>query len=225
MTGSHNLSSLIWGFADLLRNNVEVANYHKVILPLTLLRRFDCVLSEGVLGETAKDKIKLVVDKKGYLLEGSTADRKSFNDMAVSVTGVSFYNISNLDFNSLAASSPTNVLSNFRTYIDGFSDNVKDILENFSFTRGDSLLETLNRKGILTGITQRFSGLDLSPAALPNEDMGELYEELVRKWADSIKAAAGEFFTPRDIVHLLVDLVLSPKSGQIGHCGATFTGD
>ena len=223
MTGDHNLSSLIWGFADLLRNNIEEANYHRVILPLTLLRRFDCVLSSGEKGKTAKDKIKLVVEKQGKLLSGSTADRKSFDDMAVSVTGVSFYNIANLDFDALAASSPANVLSNFRTYIDGFSDNVKDILESFSFTGGTPYLEVLSRKGILTGITQRFANLDLSPAALPNEDMGELYEELVRKWADSIKAAAGEFFTPRDIVHLLVDLVLSPDDDRLSGAGTIRT--
>jgi type I restriction enzyme M protein len=224
MTGNHNLSSLIWGFADILYNNIEESNYHKVILPLTLLRRFDCVLSEpGKGGRTAKENTKHLKERFGHLLNGSPADRASFDGMAVSITGVSFYNLSALDFEALAASSPSSMLANFRAYIDGFSDNVKDILENFSFTGNTPYLEMLHKKGILSGITQRFAGLDLSPTALPNEDMGELYEELVRKWADTIKADAGEFFTPRDIVHLLVDLVFAPDDERLSGDGVIRT--
>lgn len=224
MTGDHNLSSLIWGFADILYNNIEESNYHKVILPLTLLRRFDCVLSEpGKGGRTAKENTKLLMERFGHLLKGSPADRESFDQMAKTITGVSFYNLSALDFESLAASNPSSMLANFRTYIDGFSDNVKDILENFSFTGNTPYLEALHKKGILSGITQRFAGLDLSPAALPNEDMGEIYEELVRKWADTIKADAGEFFTPRDIVHLLVDLVFAPDEERLSGDGVIRT--
>ena len=77
MTGDHNLSSLIWGFADILYNNIEESNYHKVILPLTLLRRFDCVLSEpGKGGRTAKENTKLLMERFGHLLKGSLADRE-----------------------------------------------------------------------------------------------------------------------------------------------------
>ena len=224
MTGNHNLSTLIWGFADILYNNIEESNYHKVILPLTLLRRFDCVLSEKQNGgKTAKENIQLLVERFGPLLKGSPAERESFNKMAISSTGLSFYNTSTLDFAALAASSPAHLLSNYRTYIAGYSENVQDILKNFSFTGHTPYLEMLNEKGILGGVTNRFAALDLSPTALPNEDMGEIYEELVRKWADTIKADAGEFFTPRDIVHLLVDLVMEPDAARLGAKGAIHT--
>lgn len=224
MTGDHNLSTLIWGFADILYNNIEESNYHKVILPLTLLRRFDCVLSEKQNGgKTAKENIQLLVERFGHLLKGTPAERESFNKMAVSSTGLSFYNTSTLDFAALAASSPAHLLSNYRTYIAGYSENVQDILKNFSFTGHTPYLEMLNEKGILGGVTNRFAALDLSPTALPNEDMGEIYEELVRKWADTIKADAGEFFTPRDIVHLLVDLVMDPDAARLGAKGTIHT--
>ena len=216
MTGDHNLSSLIWGFADLLYTNIEAANYHKVILPMTLLRRFDCVLADTKVGAvSAKEVLAGLIRDHGDLRNGSPEDKRLFHEIVVGRTQLKFYNVSGLDFEALAASSPTQVLDNFRTYIDGFSDNVKDILENFTFTGTTPHLETLNKKGILVGITRKFAGLDLSPQALPNEDMGELYEALVRKWADTIKADAGEFFTPRDIVHLLVDLLFAPDEALL----------
>lgn len=216
MTGEHNLSALIWGFADLLYNNIEASNYHKVILPLTLLRRFDCVLKEPATGgRTPKEVVESLMPSFGKLRSGSSSDREQFDKIVFTATRLRFYNVSGLDFDSLAASSPSQVLANYRAYIDGFSDNVKDVLSNFSFTGNTPYLEMLHQKNILVGITQKFAGLDLSPNALPNEDMGELYEALVRKWADSIKAEAGEFFTPRDIVHLLVDLVFAPDGDRL----------
>lgn len=216
MTGDHDLSSLIWGFADLLYNNIEASSYHKVILPLTLLRRFDCVLKTPMPnGSTPNEVIEDLPPRILKLRSGRKADREQFDQIACQATRLRFYNVSGLDFDSLAASRPSQILSNFRTYIDGFSDNVKDILVNFSFTENTPYLEMLHNKNILIGITQKFAGLDLSPDALPNEDMGELYEALVRRWADSIKADAGEFFTPRDIVHLLVDLVFAPDAKRL----------
>lgn len=216
MTGEHNLSSLIWGFADLLYNNIEASNYHKVILPLTLLRRFDCVLKTPMSsGLTPQDAVAAIPAQFLTLRSGSETDRKKFDQIVFQATRLRFYNVSGLDFESLADSTPSQVLANFRTYIDGFSENVKDILANFSFTGNAPYLEMLHKKNILIGITQKFAGLDLSPSALPNEDMGELYEALVRKWADSIKADAGEFFTPRDIVHLLADLVFAPDAKRL----------
>jgi type I restriction enzyme M protein len=216
MTGDHNLSSLIWAFADLLYNNIEASNYHKVILPLTLLRRFDCVMSEPVQGGlSAKDAVKSLMPAWGHLRNGTAEERLKFDKIILAATKLRFYNVSGLDFESLAASSPSQVLTNYRTYIEGFSENVRDILSNFSFTGNTPYLEMLQNKSILIGITKKFAGLDLSPNALPNEDMGELYEALVRKWADSIKAEAGEFFTPRDIVELLVDLVFAPDADRL----------
>lgn len=224
MTGEHNLSTLIWGFADLLYNNIEAANYHKVILPMTLLRRFDCVMAEAQVGAVpAKHMLATLNEQFGELRNGTPDERVRFHDIVVSATGLKFYNVSGLTFADLAASSPTQILANFRAYIDGFSDNVKDILENFTFTGSTPYLETLNNKGILIGVTQKFAGLDLSPHALPNNDMGELYEELVRKWADSIKADAGEFFTPRDIVYLVVDLLFAPDAARLAQKGRIFS--
>lgn len=216
MTGDHNLSNLIWSIADILYNNIEAANYHKVILPMTLIRRFDCVMTDTVKnGRTAKENLAVIVDRFGGLRKGTPDERAKFEQLAFTATGLKFYNASGLDFQALANSSPQQVLANFRAYIDGFSDNVKDILENFTFTGATPYLETLQKKGILIGVTQKFAALDLSPQALPNEDMGELYEALVRKWADTIKADAGEFFTPRDIVHLLVDLLFAPDEAML----------
>lgn len=224
MTGDHNLSNLIWGFADILYNNIEAANYHKVILPMTLLRRFDCVMADATVGAVpAKEMLATLTSQFGGLRTGTMDERARFHDIVVGATGLKFYNVSGLTFADLAASSPTQVLANFRTYIDGFSDNIKDILENFTFTGSTPYLETLNKKGILVGLTQKFAGLDLSPRALPNNDMGELYEELVRKWADSIKADAGEFFTPRDIVFLVVDLLFAPDAARLAQKGRIFS--
>lgn len=224
MTGEHNLSSLIWGFADILYNNIEAANYHKVILPMTLMRRFDCVLSDTLVNGRP---VKEVLMENAVHLEafrtGTPDERERFHQIAVGIAGLKAYNISGLDFEQLAASSPTQILSNFRTYIDGFSPNIKEILENFSFTGATPYLDVLDKKGILSGITQKFASLDLSPAALPNEDMGELYEALVRKWADTIKADAGEFFTPRDIVELLVDLLFAPDADRLAGNGKIFS--
>lgn len=202
MTDAHNISAIVWGFAETLWPAVEKADYHRIILPLTLVRRFDYYLEpyrEATARVLAQFRTQLYED-------GSLNDGLMLN-LLQAETGqetVRVYNASPLTFQKLL-DDPANILVNIDAYMGGFSENIQDILSNFELK---SQLKKLHNKGKLIPLLQDFANADfLRPENLSNNAMGVLYEDLIRKWADSIKAAAGEFFTPRDIVKLLVELV------------------
>jgi type I restriction enzyme M protein len=188
-----DLISLIWSIAELLRGPYKESEYGKVVLPFTVLRRLDCVLAptkKAVL-ET-KDKAKAMKLKDPDLLLRK-ASRQSF------------YNASKYDFEKLTKD-PNHIKDNLRDYINGFSQNVRDIMERFNF---DAQIERLDDKDRLFAVLARFadSQVDLSPAVVSNEDMGRLYEELIRRFAEQSNETAGEHFTPREVIRLMVNLL------------------
>lgn len=185
-----NLSSFIWSVADLLRGDYKQSEYGKVILPFTILRRLDCVLEPtkaAVLAEKEKrEKAKL--NTEPFLLKKA---------------GVSFYNTSPLDLKKLMGDQD-HIGENLRAYIQGFSAPVRDIFERFEFYIQIGRLE---KAGLLYLVTEKFANIDLHPDAVSNSEMGSVFEELIRKFAELSNETAGEHFTPREVIRLMVNLL------------------
>jgi len=198
-TQSHSqIASFIWSICNLLRGPYKRNEYRKVILPLTVIRRFDCIL------EPSKDKV---------LAELPHLYGKSDNIIHASlirITGVPFYNKSRLDFRKLL-DDPNQITVNLQSYINDFSPNVQRIIEKFKFSEQISSLAEHN---LLFLVLQRFVSdeLDLSPQAVDNMQMGLIFEELIRVGAEQANEEAGEHFTPREVIKLMVNLLLSPES-------------
>jgi type I restriction enzyme M protein len=185
-----NLSSFIWSVADLLRGDYKQSEYGKVILPFTVLRRLDCVLEPtkaGVLAELAKRE-KGGVNPEPFLLKKS---------------GQLFYNTSPLDLQKLMGDQD-HIGENIRAYVQAFSPAVRDIFENFDF---HTQIDRLTKCGLLYLITEKFAGIDLHPSAVSNAQMGGVFEELIRRFAELSNETAGEHFTPREVIRLMVNLL------------------
>ena len=185
-----NLSSFIWSVADLLRGDYKQSEYGKVILPFTVLRRLDCVLEAAkpaVLAELAKRE-KAGLNPEPFLL------RKS---------GQLFYNISPLDLKKLM-SDQDHIGENLRAYMHAFSPAVRDIFESFDF---HTQIDRLTKSGLLYLVTEKFATIDLHPDAVSNAQMGAVFEELIRKFAELSNETAGEHFTPREVIRLMVNLL------------------
>ena len=184
------LSSFIWSVADLLRGNYRQSEYGKVILPFTVLRRLDCVLEgtkQAVLDEY-KFRSAAGVNPDPFML------RKS---------GQGFYNNSPLDLNKLLGDQD-HIKQNLFAYIQGFSPSARDIFERFDF---QSQIERLAKTNLLYLVTEKFAGIDLHPRAVNNAGMGVVFEELIRKFAEISNETAGEHFTPREVIRLMVNLL------------------
>ena len=185
-----NLSAFIWSVADLLRGDYKQSEYGRVILPLTVLRRLDCVLAptkDAVLAEYAERK-KGKVNPEPFL-------RKK--------AGLTFYNTSKLDLKKITGD-PDAVAENLRKYIQEFSPNVRDIFEHFDF---DTQIDRLRKAKLHFLVTEKFAAIDLHPKTVSNADMGLIFEELIRKFAELSNETAGEHFTPREVIRLMVDLI------------------
>ena len=184
------LASFIWSVADLLRGDYKQSDYGKVILPFTLLRRLDCVLE---------------ATKLDVLAEYET--RKALNvpldQFLIRKAQQSFYNTSPLDFQKLLAD-PANIKPNLINYIACFSDNAREIFERYEFS---SQIEKLDSGNLLYHVVQKFAGIDLHPDILSNTDMGMAFEELIRRFAELSNETAGEHFTPREVIRLMVNLL------------------
>jgi len=181
------LANFIWSVADLLRGDYKQADYGKIILPFTLLRRLECVLEPtkaDVLAEYAKRKDS--GDNLDIFLP-----RKSKQ---------AFYNVSKFSIPGLLADAP-NIRQNMLAYLADFSSEARDVFERFKFA--DQVAE-LDEKGLLFQVTQRFATIDLHPDVVPNETMGLVFEELIRKFAEASNGTAGEHFTPREVIKLIV---------------------
>jgi len=185
-----NLSSFIWSVADLLRGDYKQSDYGKVILPFTVLRRLDCVLEPtkaAVLAEkTGREKAGL--NPEPFLL------RKAEQ---------LFYNTSPLDMKRLMGDQD-HIAENLRAYMQGFSPAVRDIFESFDF---HTQIDRLAKAGLLYLVTEKFAGIDLHPDAVSNAQMGAVFEELIRKFAELSNETAGEHFTPREVIRLMVNLL------------------
>ena len=200
------IGSFLWGVADLLRDDFRRSKYQDVILPLTVLRRIDCVLAdtkEAVLERNAQIKGKL--DNPDPLL------RKT--------SGYAFYNTSLYDFEKLLQDAP-NLARNLRNYIAGFSPNMREVLEKFDF---DRTITKLDDAGILFLVMERFKNVDLHPSRIDNHNMGTIFEELIRKFNEALNENPGEHFTPRDVVHLMVGLMLAGDEERIQRPGVALT--
>lgn len=185
-----SLSSFIWSVADLLRGDYKQSDYGKVILPFTVLRRLDCVLEDtksAVLAEYS-DKQKAGLNPEPFLL------RKA---------GQSFCNISPLDMKKLIGDQD-HIGENLYSYIQAFSPAVRDVFERFDF---HTQVERLAKCGLLYQVTEKFAQIDLHPETVDNHQMGLVFEELIRKFAEISNETAGEHFTPREVIRLMVNLI------------------
>jgi len=197
-TESHSqIANFIWGICNLLRGPYKRNEYRRVILPLTVLRRFDCILAgtkPAVLKEHAmiKAKPETIIRHK---LEG--------------ITGRQFYNLSRLDFAKLL-DDPNQLAPNLNAYINAFSPNVRAIMEKFKF---DQEIAIMAEKNLLYEVVKAFTGpnIDLSYDKVDNTQMGYVFEELIRIGAEQSNEEAGEHFTPREVIRLMVNLLLSPE--------------
>ena len=200
------LSAFIWSVADLLRGDYKQSDYGKVILPFTVLRRLDCVLEStkpAVLAELA-DKEKLGVNPEPFLL------RKA---------GQSFYNTSTLDLQKLLGD-PDHIAQNLFSYVQAFSPAVRDVFERFEF---HTQVERLAKSGLLYQVAEKFTQIDLHPEVVSNMQMGLVFEELIRKFAEISNETAGEHFTPREVIRLMVNLIFIEDDAILSKPGVVRT--
>jgi len=200
------LSAFIWSVADLLRGDYKQSDYGKVILPFTVLRRLDCVLeaTKPVVLKEREAKAKLGVNPEPFLLKK---------------TGLKFFNQAELDLPKLLGD-PDNIAHNLFTYVQGFSADVRDIFDHFEF---QAQVERLAKAGLLYQVAEKFAQIDLHPEAVSNMQMGLVFEELIRKFAEISNETAGEHFTPREVIRLMVDLIFIEDSEALSVPGVVRT--
>lgn len=197
----------IWSIANLLRGPYRPPQYRRVMLPLTVLRRLDCVL-EPTKDEVLREQAKL----------------KGMPDKAVSarlnkITGYQFHNTSNYTFRKLLGD-PDNIAKNLLNYIKGFSENARKIFEFYKFEQEIEKLEDSNR---LFLILKEFTKVDFHPAKVSNVDMGYVFEELVRKFNEQANEEAGDHFTPREVIKLMVHLLYDTEDNLFNTKGLVRT--
>ena len=188
--------SFIWSVADLLRGPYRPNQYKDVMLPMTVLRRLDCVL------EPTKDK----VHSKLKSLEGGKV--KNVEPLLCRVTGVPFFNTSRYTFEKLKGD-PNNIAANLTNYIKGFSGRAREIIEHFGFEEHIAKLDKADRLFLLVS---KFCEIDLHPNRVSNIEMGYVFEELIRRFNEASNEEAGDHFTPREVIRLMVNLLFLPDS-------------
>lgn len=197
-------ANFIWSVADILRGDFKQSEYGKVILPFTVLRRFDGVL--------AASKEKILEMNKALTVSNKTPVFKR-------VTGHDYYNVSQFDFAKLIDDSNA-IDTNLRDYINGFSDDVKEILEKFEI---GTIIDRLKKANLLYLVVQKFAELDLGSDSVENLEMGYMFEELIRKFSEQSNETAGEHFTPREVIELMVELLLDPDMDEMTKDGKVKT--
>jgi type I restriction enzyme M protein len=207
------LANFIWSVADLLRGPYRPPQYERVMLPLTVLRRFDAVLAptkEAVLKrfEALKDKDPQLVDRV-------------LNQLAKDEDGqpLGFHNHSQLDFRKLKGD-PDNIGRHLADYINGFSENIRKIFERFEFEKEIEKLEEANR---LYQVVAQFAEIDLHPRHVDNITMGLVFEDLIRRFNEAANETAGDHFTPREVIRLMVNLLLAPDTEVLTQAGKIVT--
>ena len=203
---NHNHSqtaAFIWSVADLLRGDFKQSQYGRIILPFTLLRRLECVLS---------DHKEAVVEKYATIKDGSMPEEMQEKQLT-RISKRAFYNVSPMDLSKLGQS---DIKDNLSSYIQAFSKDAREIFEYFKF---EEFVGQLNDSNLLYQVVQKFKGFDLSLEAVSNHDMGFVFEELIRKFAESSNETAGEHFTPRDIVRLTTALVFMEDDAALTEDG------
>lgn len=205
------LANFIWSVADLLRGPYRPPQYERVMLPMTVLRRFDCVL--------APTKAK-VIKRFEQLKEGKVKNTDPIlNKVAGGGADMGFHNHSALDFPKLKGD-PDNIGRHLTDYIAGFSENVRKIFERFEFEKEIEKLEEANR---LYAVVSKFAEIDLHPIYVDNITMGLVFEDLIRRFNEAANETAGDHFTPREVIRLMVNLLLEPDEHILTTSGVIAT--
>jgi type I restriction enzyme M protein len=199
--------SFVWAVADLLRGSFKAYEYGKVILPFTVLRRLDQVLA------STRDAVWAADDKY------AKSPERVRERMLLKASGHNFYNTSKLDFAKLLTD-PAHVAKNLGAYISGFSQNARDIVEKFAL---DPLIDKLDGADLLYLVLQKFNQIDLHPDAVSNLEMGYVFEELIRRFAEQSNETAGEHFTPREVIRLMVNLLFVEDDDALRRKGVVRT--
>jgi len=190
--------NFLWKVADLIRDTFKRGKYQDVILPLVVLRRIDAVL------EPTKEKVVArYAELHGRL--------KNLDPQLRRASGYAFYNTSSYTFQRLLQD-PPNLAHNLRAYINGFSKNMREVLERFDF---HNTINKLDEAGLLYLVMQRFAEADLHPDSVSNHQMGYLFEELVRRFNEALNENPGEHYTPREVIRLMVNLLLSQDQDML----------
>lgn len=203
-TDIQNLGSFVWSIAEILRGDFKQSEYGKVILPFVVLRRLDCIL------EASKDA---VLEAEKSLPDGVDEPTRDMILFGAVGDNVKVYNLSRFTFTKLKGQDPGQLHQNLVDYITKFSPNVRDIfLDKFLFT---DQLKRLKDGGILWNVFERFSEIDLHPDTISNIEMGYLFEELIRRFSEISNETAGEHFTPREVIRLIVDLLIANDDSKL----------
>ena len=198
-TKHQELANFIWSVADLLRGDYKQSEYGRVILPLTVLRRLDCVL------EPTKDA---VLARHQQLKDAGV---QNMDPVLRRAAGLSFYNTSEMSFRKLLGDQD-HVALNLRAYIGGFSAGAVDVLDKYGF---DAQISRLAEAGLLYQVVAKFADIDLHPDVVSNHQMGYVFEELIRRFSEISNETAGEHFTPREVIRLMVNLLLAPDEDDL----------
>ncbi|WP_431026409.1 type I restriction-modification system subunit M [Halomonas sp. H5] len=197
MESHSQFAAFIWSVADLLRGDFKQSQYGRIILPFTLLRRLECVLEPT--------KAEVLAAAQAYQAKPDAVREK----LLLRAVDLPFFNASPLSLGSL---SDTQTADDLLNYVQSFSQDAREVFEHFEF---EGFVQQLGASNLLYQVVQRFAAMDLSPARLSNFGMGLVFEELIRKFAESSNETAGEHFTPRDIVHLTTSLVLTGQDDKL----------
>jgi type I restriction enzyme M protein len=200
---SNNLAAYIWSLADLLRGDFKQSQYGRIILPFTLLRRLECVL------ESTKPAVLAEMDRIAGMHLPEAAQEK----MLLRAAQLSFFNTSKMDLSKLGESG---IAANLESYVQSFSMDAREIFEHFKFSE---FIGQLSDANLLFKVVQKVRTVDLSPAEISNHDMGLVFEELIRRFAEGSNETAGEHFTPRDIVRLTTSLVFMEDDDALTKSG------
>lgn len=198
-TSINEKAALIWAIADKLTGVYKPHEYGEVILPLTVIRRFDCILTD------TKEAVLEKYDEVKNLPMRDVLLRK--------VSGYEFYNTSKYTFEKLL-DEPDNIEENFHNYLNGFSENVRDIIEKFKF---DGHIDTMANKGILYIVIKEFTSTraNLHPDVISNLEMGYIFEEIIRRFSESHNEDAGQHYTPREVIRLMVNILFYDDSSTL----------
>jgi type I restriction enzyme M protein len=206
VNGFRDMVGFIWSVADLLRGDYKQSEYGKVILPLTVLRRLDCVLEPTKPAVLAK--VAGLGDKIGNV-----------DPILRRAAGQPFYNVSQLDFRGLLAD-PDHIAQSLRLYIDAFSTGAVEVLDKYGF---DAQITRLDEAGLLYQVVARFADIDLHPKKVSNLQMGYVFEDLIRRFSEASNETAGEHFTPREVIRLMVNLLLIDDADTLATPGIVKT--
>ncbi len=197
MTNPNSKAGIVWSIAELLRGSWKQYEYQDVILPILVLKRLDAIL--------APTKSKVLEQYNQF------NGKVDIDPILKSTSGVGFYNISSYDFDKLLED-PKHISKNLRDYISKFSDNIREIFAKFEF---EKQLERLEGGNLLYLIIKDFNKVDLSPGNVSNHDMGYIFEELIRRFNEQSNETAGEHYTPREVIKMMVEILFTPDKESL----------